>query len=263
MDSATGRLEQKNVVPLSLSATAPRDLAVSPDGCSLIVAVHGGGAYNLLRIEEDGQLGKVSSILKEIGSGPHPSQSAAHPAAVVFDRAGRVLAADQGSDRLSVLSIDRGALGVAGRWELAAGSGPTGMVLHPHGEQVYVAHALNGSISAFSYDATGALHQNWTVHVQAAGDVAELAMHPSGELLFSTHGTGVQAWKAAADGDLEPLSINRQVKARKLYAMPDCDSLLVLTDDAVLRMKIDVQRGVLADPVVMASLPQPLSIAAL
>ena len=52
LDQATGRLEWMNRMPLSLSGTAPRDLAVAPDGRSVVVAVHGGGAYNALSLDE-------------------------------------------------------------------------------------------------------------------------------------------------------------------------------------------------------------------
>ena len=51
-------------------------------------------------------MGAVSGILKETGSGPHDEQRSAHPQMVVFDRAGRVVSADLGSDRLSVLELD-------------------------------------------------------------------------------------------------------------------------------------------------------------
>ena len=47
-DPATGRLELVGRQPLSLSATQPRSLAISPDGRSLLVAAFGGGAYNVL-----------------------------------------------------------------------------------------------------------------------------------------------------------------------------------------------------------------------
>ena len=48
IDAADGTLTFVNRQSLSLSATAPRHAAVSPDGRSLVVAVHGGGAYNVL-----------------------------------------------------------------------------------------------------------------------------------------------------------------------------------------------------------------------
>jgi 6-phosphogluconolactonase len=260
IDRATGRLEWMNRVPLSLSGTAPRDLAVAPDGRSVVVAVHGGGAYNVLSLEEDGRLGRVSGILKEVGSGPHPLQTTAHPAAVMFDREGRVLTADQGSDRLNVLALSEGELTVSSRCEVSAGSGPGCMVLHPGGRRVYVAHALNGAVSSFSYDATGSLRCRESVFASAMGEVAALAMHPSGEVLYSSHGGAVQSWKIDGDGGLEALG-GVGVQANKLQVMPDGMSLLALNGDGVLRMKIDRVTRVLGDPVRVASLAKPLSVA--
>jgi 6-phosphogluconolactonase len=261
IDQATGRLAWMNRAPLSLSGTAPRDLAVAPDGRSVVVAVHGGGAYNVLSLDEDGRLGRVSGILKEVGSGPHPLQTAAHPAAVMFDREGRVLTADGGSDRLNVLALSEGELRVLGRCEVSAGSGPGCMVLHPGGRRVYVAHALNGTISSFAYDATGSLRCRQNVFGSAMGEVAALAMHPSGEVLYSSHGDAVQSWKIDGDGGLEALGGVEGVQGNKLQVMPDGGSLLALNGDGVLRMKIDRATRVLGDPVRVKSLAKPLSVA--
>jgi len=265
IDAATGQLELKNRAPLSLSGISPRDLAVAPDGRSVVVAVHGGGAYNVLSVHEDGRLGRVSWILKETGSGPHALQAWAHPAVVMFDRVGRVLAADQGSDTLSVLSLRNGELTVAGRCEVTAGSGPSSMVLDPNGKRLYVAHALNGSVSSLGYDATVGriLDRKQTVGASVADEMATLAMHPSGEMLYSSHGDGVQAWKIAPNGFLEALSRVEGVQANTLHVTADGKSLLALSSDAVLRMKIDAATRVLAAPVRVASLSKPVSIAIL
>jgi 6-phosphogluconolactonase len=252
IDQTTGRLEWMNRVPLSLSGTAPRDLAV---------AVHGGGAYNVLSLDEDGRLGRVSGILKEVGSGPHPLQTTAHPAAVMFDREGRVLTADQGSDRLNVLALSDGELTVSSRCEVSAGSGPGCMVLHPYGRRVYVAHALNGAVSSFAYDASGSLRCRQTVFAPAMGGVATLAMHPSGEVLYSSHGDAVQSWKIDGEGRLDALGETDAVQANKLMVTPDGGSLLALNGDGVLRMKIDKVTRMLVDPVRVASLAKPLSVA--
>lgn len=70
IDPHTGRLTSLNQQPLSLSATMPSHLAVSPDGHHLAVAIYGGGAYNLLPIREDGSIDRVSSILKKQAAAP-------------------------------------------------------------------------------------------------------------------------------------------------------------------------------------------------
>ena len=55
IDAHDGGLTLINRQPLSLSGIRPRHLAVSPDGRSVVVAIDGGGAYNVLPIgEEDG-----------------------------------------------------------------------------------------------------------------------------------------------------------------------------------------------------------------
>jgi 6-phosphogluconolactonase len=265
IDPASGRLEFKNRAPLSLSGISPRDLAVAPDGRSVVVAIHGGGAYNVVSVLEDGRLGRLSGILKETGSGPHALQACAHPAVVMFDREGRVLTADQGSDKLSVFSLSNGELTVAGRCEVTAGSGPSSMVLNPDSQRLYVAHALNGSVSSFGYDATlgRILDRMQTVRASVAGERAALAMHPSGETLYSSHGDGVQAWKIAANGSLATLPGVEGVQANTLHVTADGKSLLALGSDVVLRMRIDSGARVLAIPVQVAALSKPVSIAIL
>jgi 6-phosphogluconolactonase len=256
VDPATGRLEFKNRVPLSLSGILPRDLAVAPDGRSVVVAIHGGGAYNVLLLDENGQLGRVSGIFKATGSGPHVLQSAAHPSAVIFDVAGRVLTADEGSDQLSVFSLSAGRLTAAGRREVCPGSGPSRIVLHPDGSRLYVANALNGTVSGF---AAGTLDHRQTVSI--GSEVTGLAMHPSGETLYTAHRHGVRVWKIAANGGLEALPGGEGIQVSRLHVMPDGKSLLALSHDAVLGMKIDESGRVLADPVNLASVSAPLSIA--
>jgi 6-phosphogluconolactonase (cycloisomerase 2 family) len=255
IDAATGRLELKNRVPLSLSGILPRDLAIAPDGRSVVVAIHGGGAYNVLSLLEDKRLGRVSGIYKETGSGP---QRAAHPSAVIFDAAGRVLTADEGSDRLSVFSLSDGRLTAAARREVPAGSGPRGMVLHPDGSHLYVANALNGTVSSFAYEG-GTLDHRQTVSI--GSEVAGLAMHPSGETLYAAHRHGVRVWKIAADGGVEALPGVEGIHVSSLHVMPGGRSLLALSHDAVLGMKIDESGHVLAGPVNLASVSNPVSIA--
>lgn len=264
IDAATGRLKLKNRAALSLSGILPRDMAVTPGGHSVVVAVHGGGAYNVLPILEDGQLGRVSGIFKELGSGQHASQ-AAHPSATIFDHLGRLLTADQGADRLSVFSLNNGELTIIDRCEVTAGSGPSSMVLSPDGNRFYVAHALNGSVSSFGYDATQGrildrLHTVWT---SARGKIATLAIHPSGEVLYSSHGESTKVWKVKANGVMEALARLEGVQANRLHVAADGRKLLALSSDAVLRMEIDGTSRLLASPALAASGFRPTSIALL
>ena len=260
IDPLTGRLEWINRVPLSLSAVGPRALAISPDGRSIVVAIHGGGAYNVISLDEDGRLGKVTGIVKEIGSGPHPLQTAAHPSAIVFDRQGRALTADMGADRLNVLAFVNSEITVSKRCEVAAGSGPASVVLHPHGTHAYIAQALNGTLSSFGYGPTAALKLNQTVRVAGHAEAAALAMHPSGEALYSSHGRSLQTWRLTRDGRMQPSHRLEGLYAHTLEITAEGDSLFALSKDAMLRMKIDAGTRIPSIPEKVLSLSHPISI---
>lgn len=263
IDPVAGQLKFKNRAALSLSGTFPRDLAVTPDGRSIAVAVHGGGAYNVLPILEDGRLGSVSGIFKEVGSGPHASQAAAHPSALTFDRKGRLLTADQGADKLSVFSLCKGELKVTNRFGLASGSGPASLALHPDGNRLYVAHALDGSVSSFDYDQNEGriLSRLHTVVASGAGEIATLAIHPLGEVLYSSHGDSTQAWKLDADGSLRRLTRAGAAQANRLHITADGSSLLALSRNAIVSMKIDGAGRLLSGPFKVADVSGPMSIA--
>ncbi|HEX4166965.1 MAG TPA: beta-propeller fold lactonase family protein [Bryobacteraceae bacterium] len=142
---------------LSLSATDPRGLTISPDGRFLVVAAYGGGIYNVLPIQPDGTLGGVSGIFKELGSGSHPVyQTSAHPHSVIFDPTGRfLLSSDLGCDRLSVFTLDpSGKLTRYSYVQLKSGSGPGAMELNA--ELLSVQHQLTNTCRPYRFNpATG------------------------------------------------------------------------------------------------------------
>ncbi len=261
---ATGRLTQVSRVALSLSGVVPRHLAISPDGKSLVVAINGGGAYNVLPIKEDGRLGHVTGILKETGSGPHAMQDTARPEMVAFDGAGRVLAADLGADRVSVMALEHGTVRVTERNAVAAGSGPSKIVLDPTGWRLYVASALDGSVACYGYDAASGriLDRKQQVSTSVAGEAA-MAMHPAGSSLYTSHGAEIAAWKIdRTTGALRSMPAAEVSGVHTLSVSGDGKSLLALTKDAVLRMNIDAVTGELCKAVKVASVAGAASIAA-
>lgn len=215
IDESDGSLKLLNRQRLSLSATAPRHAAVSPDGSALVVAVHGGGAYNVLPLRNDGSVGAVSGILKETGSGPHDKQRSAHPQMVAFDPAGRVVTADLGNDRLSVLKLDDARLSVAGRYAAEPGDGPRQLAFHPDGGLLFVANELDASVVCYEYDASegrlvGRLGQTATASGGNTGG-AVMTMDPSGDFLYTANrqrNDGVSMWRIARDtGGLRRLQV--------------------------------------------------------
>ena len=263
MDSETGQLNLLGREGLSLSATMPRHLAVAPDGETVVVAVHGGGAYNRLPILADGCLGRVDGIVKETGCGPVAEyQETAHPQTVLFDTTGkRVIAADLGCDKVSVLSMED-SLEVFARHDMPAGSGPQHLALHPAGHLLYVAHALDGSVAGFAYDADAGkiMHQVW----QARGEYANaLAMHPAGDFLYTAGGGVVTAWRIEpATGTLRNLQ-SREILGN-IHAMTVCSDgrqLMVLTSKGILGIGVDTDSGHLTEPALAVPVSEARSIA--
>jgi 6-phosphogluconolactonase (cycloisomerase 2 family) len=272
IDETDGSLDLVNRQRLSLSATSPRHAAVSPDGMALVVAVHGGGAYNVLPLGKDGSVGPVSGILKEIGSGLHDAQRSAHPQMVVFDGVGRVVSADLGSDRLSVMKLDGGRLSIAGRHAAEAGDGPRQIAFHPDGRLLFVANELDASVACYGYDASegrivGRLGQVATARGGNTGGVV-MAVDPAGEFLYTAHrrgSGGVSMWRIArGTGGLQRVQVVDEDGPR-LHTMTmtaDGTSLIGLSreDGGVFGWR--VANGKISRGVQLTSVAAPMSVAA-
>jgi 6-phosphogluconolactonase len=285
IDPHTGRLTSLNQQPLSLSATRPRHLAVSPDGHHLAVAVYGGGAYNLLPLREDGSIDRVSSILKETGTGPHQQyQTSSHPHTVAFDTAGHLLGTDLGSDRLNIFTIAEGKLIRSSQIPQIPGSGPGSIAWHPSGNLLFVANELDASISTFHYNAqtseTLQPQHRTSARPTDANDqktVASLLIHPSGKFLYTAnrrrepnrHLTysptdSLIAWSIHPDTgiltQIQHLTENVYLPHAATIT-PDGASLLVLNHESgILQFTINPTDGTLNNPTQTANTNAPRSL---
>jgi 6-phosphogluconolactonase len=208
VDRATGELELVGRQALSLSATRPRSVAISPDGRSLLVAAFGGGAYNVLPIDESGLPGAPSCILKQIGRGQHRiEQASAHPAHVLFHpETGIAVATDYGADRLDVITMyadDAGSrrLKVTLRIPCAAGSGPREIALHSGGELFAVRYALRPALTMFRLTSENKLMTTAQIPLQYAPTA--ICFHPEHSVLYAAQNRGrsealLTAWRVEA-----------------------------------------------------------------
>ena len=263
-----GRLRFVNCSPLALSATMPRHAAVSADGKSLMVAVHGGGAYNVLPIAEDGSVGRVSGILKEVGVERGDTSRRAQPLMVAFDKEGRVISVDEGAGRLNVLSVDESGIRAHTRVELEEGRGAMQVTMHPNGDKLYV---MQGStIACHGYDASAGrvLESTWRLPV---GEVMEehgaIAVHPAGRFLYASQKDGrIATWRLTARGDAAMRSPETQAaQLRGLHGLeisPDGKSLVGISHShgLVQKAEIDSETGKLHSTETVARLNSPSSL---
>jgi 6-phosphogluconolactonase len=265
-----GRLATFSETSLSLSATHPRHLALSPDGKRAVVAIHGGGAYNLLTNPHNGQPMKMAGILKEIGCGPNTlHQNSAHPSMALFDTThNRVIASDTGSDRISVFTLNETGFTVHQRFSTDAGSGPAHLILHPKGDILFVANQLNRSICSYKYDFRRGkvLHCIQRIDEDTGGP---LALHPSGRTLYTTasgEDDVIQAWDInETNGRINRLQRWREQFGKAVAMAADRNTLLVVSDTipGVLQFAATPTDGRLHAPTFAAEVPKALSIATL
>lgn len=249
---------------LSLSATLPRHLAISPSGRSLMVSVRGGGAYNLLSILEDGSIGRVLGIRKETGNGSNLNhEMSARPAASLFDESGkRIIAIDAANDTISLLHADP-SLPVLARVALPRGTGAAAIAIHHASGTVLVAGALSGSLLAARYDAaTG----TFTSPATAVGDgvLGPLAVDPRRELVYALTHRGITAYRFDGREAVIPLHEvaleHRAVAVNDLICSRSLDAVCLATSRGVLRLAIDPFTGRLASQELVAAVPEVRSI---
>jgi 6-phosphogluconolactonase (cycloisomerase 2 family) len=153
VEPVTGHLGLVSRVPLSLSATMPRQLALSPDGRFLVVAAYGGGLYNVLPVGSKGEIGAVTQLIKEIGcSIKGDRQLSSHPHSVVFHPSGKFLfGTDEGADRINVFRFDHGSLTCVQRVSTVPGSGPARLAISSSGSHLSIEHAFSTSIRRYRF----------------------------------------------------------------------------------------------------------------
>jgi len=283
IDPLNGHLTLLNRQPLALSATSPRHMAIAPDGSAVVIAVHGGGSYNVLPIKSNGELERVSGILKEIGASvDEEHQTAAHPQMVMFDPTGnRLLGADLGSDRLSVFTLTGDKLATHERNSSRAGSGPSQMALHPDGHLLFVANGLESSVMCYRYDAKDGRILDQLEHVSTLQSGAKtkaavaMSMHPSGNFLYTVNrhvgsnrssGDGVTLWRVhAGTGSLTPVQFEAEgiQGVHSMVSSTDGRSLLLLSHkrNGVLRLRIDPASGRMSELTQVAKASSPISLA--
>jgi 6-phosphogluconolactonase len=271
IDPFDGHLTLLNRRPLSLSATQPRHMALSPDGNLLAVAAYGGAIYNLFPIAEDGSLGQASGIFKQAGCGPHAhSQASAHPHTLLFDATGRhLLSSDFGSDRLSVFAVEDGRLQRRSQRATGEGSGPGACGLHPAGSVFYAWHELQRTLACYRYDGvSGTMGDEIQRLSLPMASLHALALHPTGRMLYTTQANPneLRAWHVdAKDGRLtraQVISLEEATPTR-ITAAPDGESLFILDGlrGSVYKMTADRLTGELHCKAEVAAVNEPKSIA--
>ncbi len=182
----------------SAGGEGPCHIVIDKAGSNALVANYSGGNVSVLRINEDGSLGDITSTREHQGTGPNPErQKGPHPHSINLDPDNRfAFAADLGIDKVVIYRFDA-TLGVLNDRASAAsvkpGAGPRHFAFHPAGRYAYVINELNSTVTAFRYDSeAGQLSEIQTVSTLPAGFegenyTAEVVVDPSGRFLYGSN----------------------------------------------------------------------------
>lgn len=249
IDSRTGRLAQLHHQPLSLSAIYPRQMALSPDGKTLAVAVQGGSAYNLLPILKDGRPGCPIAIRKETGLS---SSSPARPTQIAFNSTSdSIFALDHGAATLSIFSSQPELL-LLTRFLLPARSSPQHFALHTSANLLFVTDTGNKSIRTLRLNAEKAeiseaappLYSNFH---------GPLVLHPLSQALVASSGDTLNVFKISPASGILSRSQRMRLPSgyhepHSLLLAPSEQSLFAATGLGILQFEIDPSTGLLGFP---------------
>ena len=253
-------------------------LDIDPVSHSLFTANYASGQVSVLPIEADGQLGAVSSIQSDRGTGPSPRQASPHAHSAVLDPSGHyVLVGDLGADRVFVYAFDaktRQLTPAATPFEATPpGSGPRHLVFHPNGKLVFLVSELSAEARSYKWDAsTGRLQILQTVALaapdyQGKKSGGEIALSDDGRFLYVSERGENQIVVYAVDGATGQLSETQRVAAQGNspwhFAFDPSRQWLLVADEAsslVAAFKVDRTSGKLTPGADTLSVPHPVNV---
>jgi 6-phosphogluconolactonase len=256
---AAGALAPLNTV--SSGGSSPVHLAVAPSGGWLLVANYGDGVVAVLPIRADGSLGGAVDT--------HVAGQNAHQVAI--DASGSfVYVPCKGSDYVAEYAFDaqRGRLTpVLPNAASAPGAGPRHLALAPGGGFAYVVDENDNTMAGYLVDA-GRLVMQQTVSTLPAGfsgtsRAAEVAVHPSGRLLFGSNRGDDSIVTYALDGvgHMTPVGFTRTGGATpRSFALDPSGRRLLVANQAsndVTVFTVDAAEGTLAPSSATVAAPMP------
>jgi 6-phosphogluconolactonase len=274
IDPKTAALTLINQV--SSAGDWPCHISIDNSGEFALVANYG-GSVAMLPLNEDGSIARASKAIEHQGSGPTSRQNGPHAHMVIpgIDNE-LVYAVDLGADKLFAYQMDRSnksLLPTEHDTEIAPGSGPRHMAIHPKLRTSYVVNELSGTIACFNIDESGSLKRFQTISTLVEGSDADAAcadiqLHPSGKYLYATNRGEINNIAIFAissqDGTLQLLGHQTTYgKAPRSFVIdPSGEFLLVANQDTdnVFTFKIDQSTGLLIDKPIETKIPTPVCL---
>ncbi len=273
-----GRLNKINDQPSG--GDDPCYITIDKTGKWVIVGNYSSGSLAVLPVNNDGSLGKPTSIIVHKGSSVNKDrQEKPHVHATVLSADNRFLfVPDLGTDRVMVYAFNTktGKLTTAKKPFASArpGSGPRHFEFHPSGKYAYLMEELTGTVTAFTYDAAaGALKAFQTISSLPSdykGPIGSADIHvsPDGKFVYaSNRGESNTLAIYAVDPATGKLTYMAHQSTlgkipRNFNLDPSGNYLLVANQnsDEIVIFKRDIETGLLTDTGKRVAVPTPVCL---
>jgi 6-phosphogluconolactonase len=197
MDRKTGKLTPLNRV--SSAGSLPCHLVVDKTGKNLLLVNYISGSSAVLKLNPDGSLGAVTSVVQHKGTSADPRRQKgphAHSINLSFDNRFAIVP-DLGLDELIVYKFDPAAGTITANdppfATVKPGSGPRHFAFHPGNRFAYVINEMGSAVTAFSWDgAKGVLTELQTISTlppdfKGENNSAHVEVHPSGKFVYASN----------------------------------------------------------------------------
>ncbi|MGH9543793.1 MAG: lactonase family protein [Terriglobales bacterium] len=178
------------------TGNTPAAMILASSGKAVFVANRGTNDISAYTVQSDGTLTAASGTQP---AGMTPLSMAMDSAGKFLFVANQGLQADPASGTISVFTVQGTTLAeVTGSPFRAAapaapsGTGPAGVAVTPDGKFLYVANQFDGTVTAYSVDASGVLTQGLTLPVGTAPSA--MAITPDGGFLYVANSSTVSAF---------------------------------------------------------------------
>jgi 6-phosphogluconolactonase len=211
-DRKTGKLTELDEV--SSHGADPCYISFDRTGKYALVANYTGGTVAVFPLASDGRIGEASSVMKDAGElGPNKARQEAPHAHFIEASAHNWFAyvSDLGLDQVLIYKFDaaKGTLTAGGppvvagaspspavkdffSAKLAPGTGPRHVAFSADGKFMYVLGELDSTVTVFANDAKETFQSIQKISALRSGvpghnSAAEIAIHPSGEFLYTSN----------------------------------------------------------------------------
>jgi 6-phosphogluconolactonase len=277
VDRTTGKLSLLNQV--SAHDPAPAHISMDRTGKHVLIANYPLGSVGVFPVLKDGRLGEASDFVRHKGSsvgGDKERQKGPHAHAIELSPDNRfAIAADLGLDQLIVYPFDvtHGKLGPPHVTKIKLGSGPRHVAFSPNGKFLYLLNEMGNTIAAFSYGADqGRLTELQIVSTLPQGFkgkniTAEIAVHPSGDFLYSSNRGDDSIVVCAIDqatGRLKFVErVSTQGKTPRNFALDPSGSWLLATNqdsNSIVIFRVNRKTGRLTPAGQAVQVPEPVGV---